>query len=362
MSHRILFTCGRESTYPRNAIIKTCLEHNFEVVSVTDDARWLPLRYLRLACKLSKVARKNFDLFFVGFVGHPLILFLNLLKKRPVVFDTFISIYDTVCFDRQLFKPSSLFGKITFWLDRLSCNLSDLVCLDTKEHVRYFQETFCIQPEKLWSFYVGCDERIFYPRTGESTTPLVLFYGSFLPLQGVDVIVRAAKILENEPGLRFRIIGKGLESKNIKNLARELGIRNIDFLPPVPLMELPEHIRQATICLGGHFGHVDKAARVIAGKTFQCLAMGKATIVGDNPANKELLTHGYDAWFCRMNDPQALANAIRELVYDKERCTNIGKNAYRTFMDHASTQVLSTQLKDKILSVIERRFDIDKWK
>ena len=362
MPYKILFTCGREPTYPRNAIIKTCLEHNFEVVSVTDNARWLPLRYLRLACKLFRVARDNFDLFFVGFVGHPLILFLNLLKKRPVVFDAFISIYDTLCFDRQVYKPSSLFGKITFWLDRLSCNLSDLVCLDTKEHVRYFQETFGIQPEKLWSFYIGCDERIFYPRTGDNPIPLVLYNGSFLPLQGVDVIIRAAKILENEPGLRFRFIGKGRELKNIKNLARELSIRNIDFLPPVPLQELPEHISQATICLGGHFGHVDKAARVIAGKTFESLAMGKATIVGDNHANKELLTHGYDAWFCRMNDPQALADAIRELIYDKDKCVNIGKNAYRTFMDRASMQVLSIQLRDKILSVIEGSLDIDKRK
>ena len=45
---------------------------------------------------------------------------------------------------------------------------------------------------------------------------------------------------------------------------------------------------------------------MIVGKTFQCLAMGRPTIVADNAANAELLTHAEDAWSCRPNDPPAL--------------------------------------------------------
>jgi glycosyltransferase involved in cell wall biosynthesis len=241
---------------------------------------------------------------------------------------------------------------LAFWLDRSSCARADRVLLDTQAHADYFQHTFNVPGIKLGSLFVGCDEGIFYPRQRLSTTPLVLYYGSFLPLQGIDVIVRAAKLLERRSNVHFRIIGAGIESTRIHALVNELDVRNVSFLPPVPLEQLPEHIQEASICLGGHFGTSAKASRVIAGKTFQCIAMGKPTIVGDNSANRELLRHGQDAWFCKMNDPQALAEAILHLISDPELCVRLGDNAHRTFMKRASIQALSGQLKQIVDSMI----------
>ena len=102
------------------------------------------------------------------------------------------------------------------------------------------------------------------------------------------------------------------------------------------------------ICLGGHFGTSDKAARVIAGKTFQDLAMGKPTIVGENAANHELLTHGYDAWFCPMSDPQALAEGIRTLAEDAPLRAQLGRNARRSFLERASLEVIQAQVRQVV--------------
>lgn len=351
MRTRILFTSGREPEYPRNAIIRTALARHFDIINITDTSRNLPLRYLRVGGHLLKSAKIDFDLMFVGFLGQPLMLLARLLTRKPIIFDAFLSIYDTLCFDRRVFTPQSVVGKLAFWLDSVSCACADRVLLDTQTHADYFQRTFSVPEANLQSLFVGCDEHIFYPRQSQITTPLVLYYGSFLPLQGIDVIVRAAKLLEGRSNVAFRIIGTGIEAAHIRALVIELGVRNITFLPPVLLEQLPEHIKEATICLGGHFGSSAKAARVIAGKTFQCIAMGKPTIVGDNVANRELLRHGHDAWFCRMNDPEALAEAILHLISDPKLCAQLGDNAHQTFMERASIQVLSSQLKQIVESM-----------
>jgi glycosyltransferase involved in cell wall biosynthesis len=321
------------------------LESCFEIVKVTDSTRWLPLRYLRIVAKLIRASKKDFDIAFVGFLGQPLMLLMRKLTAKPIVFDAFLSVYDTLCFDRMVISPHSLAGKIAFWLDQTSCDRANKICLDTQAHAAYFQDTFSVPQDKIESLFVGCDERVFYPRSDQNSIPLVLYYGSYLPLQGIDTIVRAAKQLENIPDLRFRIIGVGIETSRIRKLVSDLRVTNIEFLPPVPLHTLPEQIRQAMICLGGHFGASEKASRVIAGKTFQFLAMGKPTIVGDNLANRELLTHGTDAWFCKMADPDALASSILTLWRDPGLRQQLGQNARNTFVQKASLQALTPKLR-----------------
>jgi len=78
--------------------------------------------------------------------------------------------------------------------------------------------------------------------------------------------------------VEFRLIGSGQTFKETKKLSKQLGLRNIEFLPPIPIEELPYEISAADICLGGHFGLTEKAARVVPGKIYQILAMEKPII------------------------------------------------------------------------------------
>ena len=82
--------------------------------------------------------------------------------------------------------------------------------------------------------------------------------------------------------------------------------------------------------------------------------MGKPTIVGDNPANRELLTPGHDAWFCQMADPEALASAILTLMQNRDLQAHLSQNALRTFKMHASTDALSRQVGQMANELISR--------
>ena len=130
---RILFTCGREPQYVRNDVLLRALRKRYQMTEITDSrAGSLTARNLRLLPRLLKAVRRNdYDLIFVGFYGYLLVPWLRRVTKRPVVFDAFVSNFDTLCFDRKKFGPDSLMGRMVFHLDRLACHSADLVLLDT---------------------------------------------------------------------------------------------------------------------------------------------------------------------------------------------------------------------------------------
>jgi glycosyltransferase involved in cell wall biosynthesis len=350
---RILFTCGNEAAYVRNLLVRRALHQQFEVVEVTDDRPGsLLVRNLRLLPRLLRALRTPHDLVFAGFYGYLLTLFLKRVTGRPILLDAFVSNWDTLCFDRQSFQPYSMLGRLAFRLDRSACLAAGHCVLDTATHRRYFVDTFGLPDSHVSTYYVGYDEELFYPRpAGLSPARLVVFYyGSYLPLHGVEHIVRAAKLLESEPDIEFQLIGDGIMYPPARQLAQELHLQRLTFHPPAPYAALPAAIAEASICLGGPFGCNDKARRVIASKTFQFLAMGKATIVGDSPANREVFTHGEDVMMCRMADAKALASAILCLCRDSSLRTGIAQRGQQHCQDAFGMHKQSLALRQ----IIER--------
>ena len=350
----ILFIAGRELLYPRNTLMLEAMR-GLGITQILPQPRSssLIIRSFQLSLSaLPHLFSRKYDLVFVGFFGHFLMLPLGLLSRRPIIFDAFISVYDTLCFDRRRFASGSLFGRLALWIDQASCRLADRILLDTQAQVAYFRDVLSVSNSKLRSVFVGADESIFYPRDRENATPIVLFYGSLLPLHGIEFIIQAAELLKDQLPVRFKIIGSGAGLPAVRRIIKDHKVTNVDLLDPVPLEILPEQIAGAEICLGGHFGVSDKASRVIAGKTFQCLAMGKPTIVGQNSANSELLTHGRDAWFCQMGNPTALADAIATLMADKNLRLTLGAQAYHTFHERACFKVLIPQIQKIALELL----------
>ena len=348
---RILFACGGDPTYIRNAVILNLLRRSHEVIEITDSSRSTATRHAKLALRLLR-SRRDYDLVVIGFMGNYLMLLVPFLTRQPILFDMFLSMYDTYCLDRRRFAPDSLAGRLLFWLDANATRRASHVLSDTHTHAQYLGETFHLPPNKVTFLFTGCNEQFFYPRQREPqlqrSTVTVLHYGAHLPLHGLDTILRAAKRVEDNPDIRFKIIGSGIYTQNLHQLAGELKLDNVDWVPFLHFSKLPDEIEAADICLGGHFSTIPKAARVIGGKTFECLAMGKPTIVGENPANRELLTHGHDAYFCPMANPDALAEAILTLARDAALRDYLGQNARQTFVARCSVAAMAPTLDDLI--------------
>jgi glycosyltransferase involved in cell wall biosynthesis len=346
MNPRVLFLSGREVSYMRNRVLLAALHMHFDVTVFTADIPSTPGRVLAGLARCL-VQRPEYDVCLAGFYGQPIALALALLQGKPIILDAYVSTFDTLCEDRGRFRPHSIGGRLAHWLDQRSCHLAACVLTDTQAHAGYFAETFGVSEAKLVPVYVGCDETIFYPRDEASAghQPIeVFYYGAFLPLHGTEIIVQAASLLRDRPDIHFTIGGEGMRLDAVQRMVTERALPNLDLVGWIPLETLPDYIARAHICLGGHFSDVPKAARVISTKTFQFLAMGKPTIVGDNPATQEILAHGKQVWAVPMGDPEALADAIRALVDDPAIRQHIAAGGYRVFRERLTTRAIAEQL------------------
>ncbi len=346
MRPRLLFISGREMDYIRNRVLLNALRDRCDVTVITANVR---STVARTACELARfiAQRPPYDVCFAGFYGQPIAVALSVLQRKPIILDAYVSTYDTLCEDRRLFPPHSPVGVLARWLDRRSCQAATRVLTDTQAHARYFAENFAVPRSKLAVVYVGCDEAIFYPREDHLTDPQhfnVFYYGNFLPLHGTEVIVQAAALLRRRPDVRFTVGGDGMRYPAVRQMVAELSLTSVDLVGWIPFEQLPGYIARASVCLGGHFSTVTKAARVISTKTFQFIAMRKPTIVADNPATREIFVSGEHVYMVPMGDPMALAEAIETLANDPALRQRIAAGGYGVFQQQLTTRAIVNRL------------------
>lgn len=308
----------------------------------------LVFAYLRL---LPDVALRllRCDALMLGYVGQVDALVLGPVARllgRPVILNPLVTLTDTVVEDRGRFAPGSLPARAIARLDRLALRVADLVLADTAENGRYMTERFGLQPEKIAIVPVGADENVFFPASVARVAGDVLdvlFVGKFIPLHGVETVVRAAALLERRGvPARFELVGTGQTYPAARALADELDVRSMTWTDWIPFNELGARLRAADVVLGVFDGGA-KAARVIPNKVYQSTACGVATVTRGCPAIETYLRDGESALLVPPDDAEALADAIERLASTELRRA-IAAGGRAAYAEHGSRSAVARSL------------------
>ena len=348
---KILFICGERENYPRNTQIIQALSQDFEIIKIISKKKVYLLRIPEVIFRFLIILFLNdYQIIYVGFLAQPLVPLLRFLKKKPLIMDGFVSLYDALCLDRKDFRADSLPARISFWIDSLSFRMADKIITDTRANADFFSKLFKMERGKFYTLYMGTDESLFYPRADKINNDkfIVFFHGTFWGLHGIEYIIKAAKLLENRSDILFRLLGGGRKKEEITKLAKDLKLKNVEFLDWISYQDLSCRIAESDICLGGHFSGSDKAKRVISGKSIQYLAMKKPVIAGDSLAAKELFTHGENIYLCAMADEKALAKAVIELKGNATLRNKVAQSGFKLFKTRLSAQQTKNGLKEII--------------
>ena len=330
---RVLYFGIYDPNYARNWVLINGLKKNgVEVVELRRESERLGLiklffDYLRF--------KQNYDVMIVGFPGQEVMFLARLLVWRKlIVFDAFTSHYGGYILDRKRWGKKSIRAYYFKFLDKWSCKLADAVLLDTNAHIDFFVREFHLPKKKFRRIWAGANDDIFQPvyvnwgrPVSDPHSPIefkVFFFGTYIPLQGVEHILKAAKILEYANEIFFTFVGDGQERKKAEELAIKLGLKNVVFKGMMKPEELKEEIANCNISLG-IFGNSPKTSIVIPNKVFMGLAMKKPVITADTEAVRELF-NDEDIFLIPAANEQELARAILKIKNNQERKTIRIKN------------------------------------
>lgn len=287
-----------------------------------------------LSLKFAKVRHVNAII-----VGHPGYFHIHLArllrnifqKNALLIFDVFIPLYDALVEDRKLIKTGGLVARVLHRFERSCCKTANLFLIDTTTHCQYLIEEYALPRERVCRIFVGPTIRdAFGTLPGASGgTFKILYFGTYIPLHGVGVILEAARKLNNEADIRFCLVGSGQLRSEMEQRARNWNLKNVVFQDWVSPQRLGELIRSYDLSLGV-FGATPKAERVIPSKVFDICAAGVPFITADTPAIREVFIHGENAYLVPQSDPGALADAILYLKTNPELRERIAEKARRT--------------------------------
>ena len=295
------------------------------------------------------------EYYILGFRGYEIFLFVRLVTLgKFLVFDHMMSPYDSLVNETKMVKKNGLVEKIIYQYERFILQASDWVLTDTELHRKYFVELFKLSPRKIAAIPVGADESLFFPEAAPTVKSRaesfeVLYFGSFLPLHGMDVILKAAMALRDTPVYFTLIGGNRLNLSDFHRVINEHNLQNVKHISWVEFEELPLYIRRANLGLGGPFGDTGQGRRVVTGKTFQFLAMAKPVVVGDINENHGFINRA-NCLLVPQGNATKLAQAISWAFQNQSELEQIGQRGYDLYLSRYSIQHISEELKGSLFS------------
>ena len=329
---KLCFFGAYDPRYPRHNIIKRGLVTNkVKVIECRLSPKYkFWLRYPLFLFRYPLFCKNNDFIFVPEFCQKdmPLAKFLSWFSSARLVFDPLAARYETKITDWKRKSEDSWQARWNFKIDRWAFKLSDLILADTQAHKEYYCQKYGLASDKVAVLPVGFDDSFFVPTKAKNRNRRfsVLFYGSFLPLHGVEVMIQAAKSVSFiEPSIQFKFVGSGQTLPRVQALATELNCSNVYFEDWIPQEKLPEKIASADLCLG-IFGKTEKAKRVVPHKIFQALAMKSPVITARTPAVEEFFSHRENIFLCSEPFPDSLTKAVLELKEDEALRKKIAEN------------------------------------
>ena len=171
---------------------------------------------------------------------------------------------------------------------------------------------------------------------------VVSYFGTFGLAQGIESIVRTAKILSNEPKIHFLLIGDGADRDKVLALKDELKLDNVSILKPIPKEELVSYYSISDLMLMP-LRNLALFNSALPSKMFEIMAMKKPIVhTVDGEARKLLENEGVGR-YVEAENPEKLAEAILTITKDSKWLSSAAENGRNLVMNKFNRDFLASE-------------------
>jgi len=197
----------------------------------------------------------------------------------------------------------------------------------------------------------------FFPNKGNNSVPelrqefspgkVLLSVGYLIERKGHRYVLEAlAGLVEEFPGLKYLIIGDGVEESSLKKQAEELALKNhVMFLGRKSSAEVKKYMAMCDVFVLPSW---KEAFGVVY---LEAMALGKPVIGCRGEGIEDFVSHGENGMLVSPRNPEELYQVLRELMEDQEKADRIGKKGQETVLGGYTWADTARQLQDVYLSL-----------
>lgn len=177
---------------------------------------------------------------------------------------------------------------------------------------------------------------------------VVLYAGNIGLIHGAENIVKAACLLKDESDILFALVGEGMQKSVLQEMAKDLALSNVRFIPLQPVEDLPKVLASADVSLVTL--KREFASESVPSKVYWILASGRPLIaaVGRDTEIASLVDQAACGLRVDPESPEALAGAVLQLRKDATQRAIMGQQGRGFVVRHYSRQAVSEQLNTLI--------------
>ena len=159
------------------------------------------------------------------------------------------------------------------------------------------------------------------------------FIGSFYAYEGLDLLIAALpRLLQRRPELRVLLVGGGPQDEALRAQVAAAGLGDkVTFTGRVPHAEVQRYYDLVDVLV--YPRHSMRLTELVTPlKPLEAMAQGRLLVASDVGGHKELIRHGETGWLFKAGSPQALSDAVEDLLGHRERWSSL-RVAGRQFVE-----------------------------
>ncbi len=173
---------------------------------------------------------------------------------------------------------------------------------------------------------------------------LVSYIGTFGRAHGLEVVLAAAQLLEDQPDIHLILVGDGEERETIVRKARQLQLDNLTILPLQPKERVVDFISMSDIGIVP-MRNISLFQTMISAKIFEYAALKKPIILATGQGEGANIVKKHNCGL--VIEPEnsiGLKEAIQQLYNDKDLRDRLGENGLRIVRQHYNRELMAEEM------------------
>ena len=179
---------------------------------------------------------------------------------------------------------------------------------------------------------------------------LVSYVGTHGMAHRLQTVLSAAEKLKSNSRIKFLMVGDGADKESLLNLAQNLDLNNVTFLPQLPHEEAIGYYKISDACLVP-LRKAELFTKNIPSKIYEIMASERPVLLGARGESMELVEEAAAGLVFEPEDADSLAESILKLYEDRNLAKQLGENGYNYAASHCRRAKIADEYVGHLMEI-----------